>query len=115
VDKQAERKMRRAHYEKYRDLAKELHVTLTKTHDFMGIKNEPCESGDCGKCWTCLYREDRHLNNVPLRRWDAQAFALFGFNRRARELGLSLSEGVCLYKHLVTYEIVGAEPPKEVK
>lgn len=42
------------------------------------------------------YAEDEHLNNVPLKLWDALAF---GFSACNPGHPLSLSEGVCMQKH----------------
>ena len=43
-----------------------------------------------------LYDEDPHLNNIPLKRWDALANCFLRYNKRT---GLSLAEAVCMQKH----------------
>src|SRR4051812_22562386 len=48
-----------------------------------------------------LAAEDEHLNNIPLARWDAMAFAAEPSIRAALkkyESGYSLSDGVCTLK-----------------
>jgi hypothetical protein len=42
------------------------------------------------------YQEDEHMNNVPLRKWDALAKWFLAYNRNS---GLSLGEAVCMQKH----------------
>jgi len=109
----------RAHYEKYKRLAKESGVTLKRTTQFMGISNVPCNhwiigatyeylTPPCGKCWRCKYEEDHLLNTVPLSQWDMQV-AAFQVYHQHRVVN-SLAEGVSMYKHLVIYEILGATP-----
>lgn len=45
-----------------------------------------------------LERGDKHLNTIPLRKWDTAAFEL-----NLREKGLSMSEGVCVLKHVAKW------------
>lgn len=55
--------------------------------------------------WRELLAEDKHLNNVPLRRWDACHGLVFHYLRGGDELraingtgGWSLSDSVCVLK-----------------
>lgn len=103
----------RSHYERYRDLAKQAGVTLVNTRDFLGRSHVACNQAlagevGCRKCWRCMYLLDNALNSVPLREWDIQLMGLWRY--QGRVYVKTLSEGVCMYKHLVIYEILGAEP-----
>jgi len=100
-------------------MAKAADITLVRTHRFMGISNVPCNHwilreawrttcGACGKCWRCMYELDNALNSVPLHRWHGQVAALQVYHDY--RVIKSLSDGTCLYKHLVIYDILGAEP-----
>ncbi|NIQ88628.1 MAG: hypothetical protein GWN93_05935 [Deltaproteobacteria bacterium] len=115
--KPIQHKTTRRHYEKYRDMAKESGVTLLRTRDFLGYSHTRCNHWlmpkdiaypKCGKCWRCLYDQDRALNSVPLSKWDTMvvSFQVYHQHRVVK----TLAEGVCMYKHLVIYEILGAEP-----
>lgn len=42
------------------------------------------------------FKEDPHLNNVPLKLWDHLAYSFLCFNQSS---SLSLSEAVCMQKH----------------
>lgn len=107
-----EKNTTREHFEKYRDLAKKLHVTFDTGSDFMniptrcGLPSKVQHSGRC--CWTHLFQRDPNLNNISLSRWDSYAISLKVYNPLAR--GLSIAESVCLAKHLVVYQLVGAVP-----
>lgn len=50
------------------------------------------------KVRSALERGDKHLNTISLRKWDNAAL-----NLSLRERGLSLSEGVCVLKHVAKW------------
>lgn len=95
------------HYEKYRDMATAAGVSLD-TDGFMGFRHEPCESERCGECWMCMYMINKHLNFVPLKEWDAIVRSYWAC--QGRGIIGSLGDGVCVYKHLVLYQILELEP-----
>ena len=108
-------KTTKEHYEKYRDLAIEARVTLKNSRDFLGYRNVPCNQslagkldGACFGCWRCKWMIDKALNCVPLHIWDMMVYSHWGLH--GRSVVKTLAEGVSMYKHLVVYEIVGAEP-----
>ena len=106
--------IKRAYYEKYRDMAKACGVTLLRTRDFLGHSHTRCNHWlvdtfpKCGKCWRCLYDQDKALNSVPLSKWDMQVASFQVYHRH--RICKSLAEGVSMYKHLVIFEILGATP-----
>ena len=104
----------RARYEKYRDMATASGVTLLRTRDFLGYSHTSCNHWmvdtlpKCGKCWRCLYDQDKALNSVPLSKWDRQVHALQVYHKY--RLIKTLAEGVAMYKFLVIFEILQATP-----
>jgi len=95
-------KSTRVYYQKYSDIAKVLHMSYkNKTLMFEYSKEELIEK----------FKEDKNLNNIPLIKWDMQT--LFIPNIKYNGFTLSLSEKVCLLKHLVTYDIIRAMPEFE--
>ena len=90
------------HYEKYNALAAELGVTLKHLAEstFLGYTVGQLR---------VAFSQDPYLNNIPLRTWDNMAYAFLATGGR----GLSLGEVVCLYKHLVIYDLIGATPDFE--
>ena len=95
-------KTTKEHYEKYSGIAKKGGFSLAGKDEFMGRTK---------KEWIELYNEDEHLNNVPLKEWD-----IHFFNPWVRQNGVnSLCDCVCLYKHMVKYDIIGVTPDFEVK
>lgn len=97
---QQRRASKRRYYEKYRDLCAKRGVGYSGG-DFMGHDPE---------YWKAKYAEDEYLNNHPLSHFDSVVggYAPLGVYR-----GLSLAEGVCMLKHVITYHIVGAPVPPE--
>ena len=91
-------KTTRQHYEKYRDMAKATGVTLKDCKAF-GSKAQLERKFDA----------DPLLNNIPLRKFDVY-FSWVRRSRRNPNGPMSLAENCCLYKHLLTYEIIGAVP-----
>lgn len=51
-----------------------------------------------------LYKEDKHLNNIPLKKFDAIALHL------PIPRSISLSERVCMLKHSLFYDVLGLTP-----
>ena len=88
----------RKHYEKYAALAKKRGVTLDGLDQFLGRDKDT---------WTALWKKDPNLNNVRLREWDGAGIGLVALHGWG---GNSQAELVCLYKHLVTYQIIGVSP-----
>ena len=75
------------HEQKYHDMCRKYGVKWND--DSPRFVNETKES------LAQKYKEDKHLNNVPLALWDnlARSFTMYGGR------GLSLSEAVCVQKH----------------
>jgi hypothetical protein len=96
-------KSTRNHYQKYSEIAKLLHMSYkNKTSMFEYSADQLIEK----------FKEDENLNNIPLAKWDTQA--LFIPNIKYNGFTLSIAEKVCLLKHLVIYDIIGAIPEFEV-
>lgn len=104
----------REHYEKYRDLAKRAGVTLENVGPvYMGYNVVPCNfalTGEvgCKRCWGCKFLQDQWLNSVDLSAFDAAVHSYWML--QGKKVVKTLAEGVCMYKHLVIYQIVKAEP-----
>lgn len=75
-----------AHAEKYEEIAQDLGVDFLKTL----IPASP------EKIRKALERGDKHLNSIPLRKWDAASM-------QVRVPGLSLSEKVSALKHVAVW------------
>lgn len=89
----------REHYEKYRNLKLQIGVSF-KDSCYFGTKEELTE----------LFKEDPNLNQIPLHKFDYyQPF----YNKRLHPV--TLSECVCLIKHCLIYEVIGAEPEFEIR
>ena len=78
---QAEKK----HYDKYEELCKKYGVVWNK--------DSPRLVGETLESLRKKHKEDKHLNNIPLRFWDNLARCLMP------RTGLSLSQCVCMEKH----------------
>ena len=92
-------KSTKAHYQKYSEIAEILHMSYkNKTSMFDFSADELIEK----------FKEDKNLNNIPLGKWDTQAS--FIPNIKYNGFILSLAEKVCVLKHLVIYDIIGATP-----
>ncbi len=76
------------HAKKYEELARKLGVE----------KIVPLIPASRERVRQALTRGDKHLNSIPLRKWDSAALQL-----HLRERGLSLSEGVCVLKHVAKW------------
>lgn len=76
------------HARKYEELAKKIGIE----------KILPLIPVSPSKVRQALERGDRHLNSISLRKWDNAAL-----NLSLRERGLSLSEGVCVLKHVAKW------------
>ena len=94
-------KASKSHYEKYRDMAKSAGVSFKRDKKPMGYTRDELIE---------LYKKDQHLNNIPLRKFDAMTNMLNAYHVVKR----TLAEGVCLYKHLLIYEVIGAQWRNEV-
>lgn len=76
------------HARKYDDLAKK--IGIEKIKSLIPVSS--------AKVRQALERGDRHLNSISLRKWDQAAL-----NLSLRERGLTLSEGVCVLKHVAKW------------
>jgi DNA-directed RNA polymerase alpha subunit len=76
------------HAKKYEEMAQRLGVE--KLRALIPVTQERVRKA--------LERGDKHLNSIPLRKWDAAAFQL-----NLRERGLSIAEGVCVLKHVAKW------------
>lgn len=73
------------HREKYDKLCEEL-----------GVRWDPNDPPACPiEKWRAIYREDPHLNNIPLQWWDMMAMQII----RPAGSHLSLAELVCVQKN----------------
>lgn len=52
-----------------------------------------------------LFLADEHLNNIPLRNFDAMVYSV----RQYAGKGLSIAESCCILKHILIYRVLGAE------
>jgi len=77
------------HADKFRAMAKEKHIAITNLSLF-GLRGE--------EHLRELLREDKHLNNIPLRLFDGLTGA---FNSMHPVMRMSLSEGTYIYKQLL--------------
>ena len=50
------------------------------------------------------YKADKHLNSIPLKKWDVATFNL------PNVYGISLAEKVCILKHIAIYHILKCKP-----
>jgi len=93
-------KTTRSHYEKYKEMARDCHVTF---------KNKEFPMDRTKETIIELFKRDNHLNNIPLYEFDSY-FYVGKFYHGREWIPSSLAENVCMYKHLLIYEVVGAEP-----
>jgi len=77
------------HYKKYDKLSKQIGIERLKR--IMPATPEEIKQA---------FQEDEYLNNVSLGRWDRAAASVSIF---VRYLNLSLSERVCILKHVARY------------
>jgi hypothetical protein len=94
-------KTSKEYYEKYSNLAKEIGIS------YKGLK----EINFGPQCYTKeelieKFKEDKNLNNIPLKYWDEKCILYCSVR-------ITLAEKVCLLKHLVIYDIIGAIPKFE--
>jgi len=81
----------KSHFDKYQAMAKN-----TKSWE-----NESEVLGFSKSAMTAMFKEDKNLNNIPLKRWYNLAYWI--------NVGNSLSEKVCTAKHKAIYEFIGAK------
>jgi len=81
------------HYEKYKNLSKKYNKYLKGK--VFGSYESVLEK----------YQEDKYLNNIPLERFDKIARHIFPHNAP-----LSLSEKVCILKHVLFYQVLKLKP-----
>lgn len=87
-------KTTREHYEKYAELSKNIPTACVPRYNDPKLLE--------------LYKEDKNLNNIPLREFD-----LYYRKRSYEGRCISLSENCCLLKHILIYRVLGAEPEFE--
>ena len=85
-------------YNKYRDMAVLAGITFKNSNTYMGFTKEQLLN---------LYIEDNFLNNIALRDFDCIYLYL---PLHTKKIIKCLADNVCLYKHLLTYEVLGATP-----
>lgn len=78
-----------SHDDYYLQLAREHHIALTNLDLFGLVSLEQLRE---------FLAADRHLNNIPLRRFDAMTASYNAYNPRTR---LSFADGCCIYKALL--------------
>jgi hypothetical protein len=89
----------RAHYEKYRSLAVLLGVRLDPAKGVGVYTTEELRA---------MYRADPALNQMTLRWFDFN-YSTLRMNPKCPRT-FSLAENVCLYKHLIIYQLLEAKP-----
>lgn len=77
-----------SHEEKYEQMCQKYGVAWSK--------ESPKRVGETLESLREKHKKDRHLNNVPLDRWDRLAVSFLAYNYHS---GLSMSEVVCMEKH----------------
>jgi hypothetical protein len=101
MDKEAERKMHREHYEKYERMSRECGIRVT-------VKDGKTVFGTVDHLRK-LYEADHLLNNIPLLVFD-------GFHGHHRQIKSefrprSLADTTCVLKHSIIYHVLGIQPP----
>ena len=82
---------KRKHYQKYSEMADRLNGwDLMRMVPFT-----------LNEIKTALEQGDEHLNTLPLKKWDAASTSLYSAG------GITLSECVCLLKHVALHQIAG--------
>lgn len=93
-------KTTRKHYEEFRDMAKKAGITLKGAERF-GTKEELAKK----------FLDDPWLNNINMyTAFDPLYPHMLPKMHRLGYKGFSLADNVCLYKHLIIYEILECEP-----
>jgi hypothetical protein len=91
-------KVTKSHFDKYSAMVDHFHI---------GFDNTPDKAyGKTKSQWLALWHEDKNLNNVPLRFFDAY---YYWFARFAKP-GFSLAENVCMLKHAIKFRFLGVNP-----
>lgn len=91
------------HYNKYEQLRKELHVRFDENSlRFFNVENVDILRQH--------YNNDRALNTIPLRYFDAYAAI---FIVRTTKRTVYTHELVCMAKHCLIYDVLGIEPPQQ--
>ena len=81
------------HEQKYHDMCRK--------HGVDWNDNSPRHVNETKESLAQKYKEDKHLNNIPLKLWDNLAMSLYVRG------GLTLCECVCMEKH-AALELIGA-------
>ena len=93
-----EHKTTEEHYNKFRDMASKAGITFKNSTLYMGFTKEQLLK---------LYMEDNLLNNIPLQDFDCLYLFLPLHTKR---IITNLLYNVCVYKHLLIYEVLEATP-----
>ena len=94
------------HFEKYANLSKLLGVGA----------NGSKYLGQSRQFWRANYLKDQNLNSVPLSFFDAHFINKTWLDENEVSHGLTLSDSVCLHKHVIIYQVLKCEPDfKEIK
>lgn len=87
------------HFNKFKDLAKEAGLSYVNIQYVFGYDKS---------YFLRKFEADHNLNNIPLSFWDSLGISATVYNPRLRSL--SLCEKVCLFKHLVIYQMLEVTP-----
>jgi len=98
------KKTSRSHYEKYEQLSQKMGRSYKRMQEIYFGSHRYTKEDLIEK-----FKEDSVLNNISLKLWDEKTYT-FG---PSGNYHLSLGEKVCLLKHLVIYDIIGAVPEFE--
>ena len=87
------------HYKTFKLMSKKIGLDLSGEKTILGFsKNQIIEK----------FKQDEHLNNIPLKVFDSWSNQLrYSFNRSGQPY--SISNGVCCIKHQIIYNFIGAE------
>lgn len=64
---------------------------------------------------TALENGDFHLNSIDIKRWDSHAYGVGWTRNEGDKKYKSLSEQICLLKHIAIYHVAGFTPIFEGK
>jgi hypothetical protein len=94
-------KTTKEHYKKYAELQKALHITFKTDKPILDMDKET---------WTEEWKTNPALNQIWMRRIDAWGAGVRIYNKEAQRRNLSMAEYVCLFKHCIIYDVIGAKP-----
>jgi len=97
------------HYQKYEALAQKLGVRALKTcvMSVLGL----CQHADPVEYLRSELAKDKHLNTIPLRRWDAREGIVLMLIKKTGGGFHSMAQSCCVLKHVAKHHIAGLPPP----